>query len=72
MVSYKNLWKLLIDKGMTKTDLRIKAGISTCALAKLGRNEHVNVEVLAKICIALGCKFGDIMEIVDVGEKDGL
>ena len=64
-VSYKKLWKLLIEKDMKKTDLRIKAGISTGALAKLGKNENVNTEVLAKICKTLDCKIEDIMEMVD-------
>ena len=63
-VSYKNLWILLIEKDMKKTDLRIQSGISTGALAKLGRNENVNTEVLAKICKALDCKIEDIMEMV--------
>ena len=63
-VSYKKLWILLIEKDMKKTDLRIQSGISTGALAKLGKNEHVNTEVLVKICKALDCKIEDIMEIV--------
>ena len=49
-VCYKKLWKLLIDKNMNKTELRMAAGITTTALAKLGRDENVNTEVLAKIC----------------------
>ena len=64
-VSYKKLWILLIEKDMKKTDLRIQSGISTGALAKLGRNENVNTEVLAKICKALDCKIEDIMEILE-------
>ena len=52
-VSYKKLWKLLIDKDMKKKDLRIATGITTTALAKLGKNEHVNTEILAKICKVL-------------------
>ena len=63
-VSYKKLWILLIERDMKKTDLRIKSGISTGALAKLGRNENVNTEVLAKICKALNCDISDIMEMV--------
>ena len=63
-VSYKKLWILLIEKDMKKTDLRIRSGISTGALAKLGRNENVNTEVLAKICKALDCKIEDIMEMI--------
>ena len=64
-VSYKKLWKLLIDKDMKKKDLRIATGMTTTALAKLGRNEHVNTEVLVKICKALECNIEDIVEIVD-------
>ena len=68
-VSYKKLWILLIEKDMKKTDLRIQSGISTGALAKLGRNENVNTEVLAKICKALDCKIEDIMEMVPDEEE---
>lgn len=62
-ISYKKLWKLLIDKDMKKEDLRIKAGISTNTMAKLGKNENVNTDILAKICSALDCDIADIMEI---------
>lgn len=65
-VSYKKLWKLLIDKNMTKTKLRTESGISTGALAKLGKNENVNTEVLVKICKTLHCDISDIMEVVEV------
>lgn len=64
-VSYKKLWKLLIDKDMKKKDLRIATGITTTALAKLGKNEHVNTEILAKICKVLECNIEDIVEVVD-------
>ena len=50
---------------MSKTDLRMKAGISTMALAKLGKNEHVNTEILAKICKVLECNIEDIVEVID-------
>ena len=63
-VCYNKLWKLLIDKKMNKTDLRIAAGITTTALAKLGKNENVNTEILAKICKVLECGIDDIMEFV--------
>jgi DNA-binding Xre family transcriptional regulator len=69
-VSYKKLWILLIERDMKKTDLRIRSGISTGALAKLGRNENVNTEVLAKICKALDCKIEDIMEMIPEEEED--
>lgn len=64
-ISYKKLWKLLIDKDMKKKDLREAAGISTASMAKLGKNENVNTEILIKICKALNCDISDIMEIVD-------
>lgn len=63
-VCYNKLWKLLIDKNMKKKDLRLAAGISTTALAKLGKNEHVSTEILTKICAALDCDFSDIIELV--------
>lgn len=63
-VCYNKLWKLLIDKRMTKTQLTKAAGISTNAMAKLGKNEDVRVEVLVKICRTLECTMDDIMEIV--------
>ena len=63
-VSYNKLWKMLIDKGMNRTQMRLKAGISTKALAKLGKNESVNIDIIIKICAALGCDITDIMEIV--------
>ena len=68
-VSYRKLWKLLIDKDMKKKDLRITSGISTNALAKLGKNERVTTDVIDKICCTLNCDVGDIMEIVD-NEQD--
>ena len=62
-VSYRKLWKLLIDKDMKKKDLREAAGISTNALAKMGKNESVTIDVIEKICTTLNCDVGDIMEI---------
>ena len=64
-VSYKKLWKLLIDKDMKKKDLRIATGTTTTALAKLGKNEHVNTDILAKICKVLECNIEDIVEVID-------
>ncbi|EGS27650.1 MULTISPECIES: helix-turn-helix domain-containing protein [Streptococcus] len=61
--SYNGLWKLLIDKGWTKSELRQKAGISSSTIAKLGKGENVTTDVLLKICTALDCEIGDIMEI---------
>jgi DNA-binding Xre family transcriptional regulator len=64
-VSYKKLWKLLIDREIKKKELRELAGISSSSITKLGRNENVNTEVLIKICTALHCDIGDIMEITN-------
>lgn len=62
-VSYNRLWKLLIDKGITKTEMRKAAGISTSALAKMGKNEHVSMKTLAKITASLNCGVDDIVQI---------
>ena len=62
-ISYKKLWKLLIDKNLKKKDLQKMAGISSSSIAKLGRNEFVNTEIINKICNALDCDTSDIMEM---------
>ncbi|MGQ7372703.1 helix-turn-helix domain-containing protein [Streptococcus suis] len=62
--SYNRLWKLLIDKGWTKSELRQKAGISSSTIAKLGKGENVTTDVLLRICIALDCDIEDIVEII--------
>lgn len=62
-VSYKRLWKLLIDKDIKKKELGEKAGISPATITKMGKNGHVTTEVLLKICTALDCGVDDIMEI---------
>ncbi len=67
-VCYNKLWKLLIDKNMKKKDLRLSTGISTTALAKLGKNEHVNTEIICKICSVLDCDICDIVELVKDNE----
>ena len=64
-ISYKKLWKLLIDKDMKKKDLQKAAGISSASVTKLGKSENVNTEILQKICTALKCDISDIMEIVN-------
>lgn len=69
-VSYNKLWKLMIDKNINKTRLREEAGISSNAMAKLGRNESVRVDVLVKICNHLGCTMDDIMEILPENAGD--
>lgn len=68
-VSYKKLWKLLIDRDMMKKDLCATAGISHTSMAKLGRNENVTTDVLVKICSALKCDIGDIMEITEEADN---
>ena len=63
-VSYNKLWKLLIDKDMSKTQLRLKADIGTSTLAKLGKNQPVSMDVILRICEVLSCNIADIMEVV--------
>ena len=63
-ISYKKLWKLLIDRDMTKTALRDRTGISTVSLAKLGKDENITTDVLLKICNGLDCDISEIMETV--------
>ncbi len=69
-VCYNKLWKLLIDRNMKKKNLRLATGISTTALAKLGKNEHVSTEILTKICEALECNLCDIVELVKEEQHD--
>lgn len=64
-VSYKKLWKLLIDKDLKKKDLCQMSGVSSTSIAKMGRNENVNTDILVKICEALDCDISDIAEIVN-------
>ena len=68
-VSYKKLWKLLIDKNMIKKQLREQAGLTTNVIAKLGKDENVSTEVLYKICKALDCGLDDIIEIIPDEEE---
>lgn len=68
-VSYKKLWKLLIDKDMKRKDLREATGISTASMAKLSKNENLTTDVLLRICDALKCDISDIMEISLDGEE---
>lgn len=63
-ISYKKLWKLLIDKDMKKKDLQAAAGISWASVTKLSKNQSVTLEVLMKICKVLQCDIGDIMEFI--------
>lgn len=64
-ISYKKLWKLLIDKNMNKQDLKKKSCISSASIAKLGKGENITTDVLVRICKALKCDTSDIMEISD-------
>ena len=70
--SYNRLWKLMIDKKINKTKLRKEAGITSNAMANMGKDLPVNVEVLARICRVLNCTIDDIIEIIpddnDLGE----
>ena len=68
-VSYKKLWKLLIDKDIKKKDLSAKAGVSPATITKMGKGGHVTTEVLVKICSALDCKVEDIMELIPAKEE---
>lgn len=63
-IRYNKLWKLLINKEMMKKDLRDQSGITTNALAKLGKNEHVSTQMLEKICRTLNCNIEDVCEFV--------
>ena len=69
-ISYNKLWKMLIDKNMTKTELTHLAGITTNAMAKLGKNEVVKVTVLEKLCTSLDCQLDDIVEFVPDKKKE--
>ena len=63
-ISHLKLWKLLLDKNMKKTDLIKVADISTTTLAKLSKNQSVSMEVMGRLCQALSCDIGDIMEML--------
>ncbi|MGN1022170.1 MAG: helix-turn-helix domain-containing protein [Lachnospiraceae bacterium] len=69
-VSYKKLWKLLIDKDMMKKDLQSMAGISWASVTKLSKGEPVSMEVLMKVCGALGCDVGDVMEFIPTADDE--
>ena len=68
-VSYKKLWKLLIDKDLKKKDLSRVANIGTSTIAKMNRGEHVSMDILLKICDVFNCDFGDIIEAVPLEKK---
>ena len=64
-ITYKKLWKMLIDRDMTKQDLKEAAGISSASIAKLGKGENITTDVLLKICDALDCRIEDILETIN-------
>ena len=68
-ISYNKLWKLLIDKGMNKHDLKVTSGVSSASIAKLGKCENITTDVLLKICESLNVHLEDILETVDEEEK---
>jgi Predicted transcriptional regulator len=71
-LSYKKLWKLLIDQDMKKSDLMKVTGISNFTIGKLNRGENVTTDILVRICKALGCNIGDIADVVYDSEDDKL
>ena len=68
-VSYKKLWKLLIDKDMKKKDLQATAGISWASVTKMSKGEYVSLEVIVKVCKALDCNIGDIIDVIPLSEE---
>lgn len=71
-VSYNKLWKMMIDRKLMKKDLTAMAGISTNAMAKMGKEENVSTEVLGKICNALNCRIEDIVEFLPDVDQNGV
>ena len=69
-VSYKKLWKLLIDKDMSRADLRRAVGMSSATASKLSKGELVSSDVLARICEVLSCDIGDIMEFIHGSKQE--
>lgn len=69
-ISYKKLWKMMIDKNLNKTELTHLAGITTNAMAKLGRGEEVRMKTLEKLCTSLDCKLDDIVEFIPDSQGD--
>ena len=67
-ISYKKLWKLLIDRNMNRKDLRAKTGISSACIAKMGKGENISTDIIVRICSALDCDISDILELVDENE----
>ena len=72
LISYKKLWKLLIDRDLKKKDLMQMSGISQSTVTKLGHNESVSTDILVKICKGLDCDVSDIMDLIPKGEDDAV
>jgi DNA-binding Xre family transcriptional regulator len=71
MISYKRLWKLLIDKDMTKKDLRLATGMSTSSMAKMAHSQNINSDIIERCCKVLDCKVEEIMEYIPDEDADG-
>ena len=69
-INYKGLWKMLIDKEMSKVELRQKTGIAPSTFSKMSRNEYVSMDILVRICCALKCQLSDIVEVECKGVSD--
>lgn len=69
-ITYKKLWKLLIDRNMSRSQLKMITGVSTASIAKLGKDENITTGVLIKICEGLQCDLTDIMELVNEENKE--
>jgi len=71
-VSYKKLWKLLIDRDMKKKELQASAKLSTSTMSKLNKGQNIQTDVLVRICRVLGCDFADIIEIVPISDDEDI
>ena len=69
-ISYKPLWKLLIDRNMKKKDLIALSGVSQSSVSKMGRGENVNADILNRICLSLNCSIADIVEVIPEGNEE--
>ena len=69
-ISYKPLWKLLIDRNMKKKDLIALSGVSQSSVSKMGRGENVNTDILNRICLSLNCSIADIIEVIPEGNEE--
>ncbi len=69
-ISYKPLWKLLIDRNMKKKDLIALSGVSQSSVSKMGRGENVNTDILNRICLSLNCSIADIVEVIPEGNEE--